>query len=184
MIAVMPRAHRAVRKQQLFGLCATRYRFSINDVFYGAVMQKPPLNPDVADLAPTSSALTGYDEQHLVTYLRLLDAAEDGADWAKVAALVLNIDPAREPDRARRAWEPSRTGSLDDQARLSIPPSRRRSPLTASIRKSHRLDIALSRRLARAELRDEVLRCAGRDPERLSDQAGRGNGTREQSTSR
>lgn len=105
MIAVMPSAHRAVRNQQLFGLCATLYRFSINDVFYGAVMQKPPLDPEVADLAPTSSALTGYDEQHLVTYLRLLDAAEEGADWAKVAALVLHIDPAREPDRARRAWE-------------------------------------------------------------------------------
>ncbi len=39
-----------------------------------------PLDPDVADLAPTSSALTGYDEQHLVTYLRLLDAAEEGGD--------------------------------------------------------------------------------------------------------
>jgi hypothetical protein len=39
-------------------------------------MQKPPLDPDVADLAPTSPALTGYDEQHLVTYLRLLDADE------------------------------------------------------------------------------------------------------------
>jgi hypothetical protein len=104
MIAVMPSAHRGVRTQQLFGLCATLY-LSINDVFYSAVMQKPPLDPDVADLAPTSSALTGYDEEHLVTYLRLLDAAEDGADWAKVAALVLDIDPAREPDRARRAWE-------------------------------------------------------------------------------
>jgi hypothetical protein len=61
MIAVMPNAHRAVRNQQLFGLCATLYRFSIKDVFYGAVMQKPPLDPDVADLAAASSALTGYD---------------------------------------------------------------------------------------------------------------------------
>ncbi len=68
-------------------------------------MQKPPLDPDVADLAPTSPALTGYDEQHLVTYLRVLDAAEDGADWREVAAIVLHIDPAHEPDRARRAWE-------------------------------------------------------------------------------
>ena len=75
------------------------------DLFDGAAMQKPPLDPDVADLAPTSPALTGYDEQHLVTYLRLLDAAEDGADWREIAAIVLHIDPAREPDRARRAWE-------------------------------------------------------------------------------
>jgi hypothetical protein len=31
-------------------------------------MQKPPLDPDVADEAPSASILTGYDEQHLVTY--------------------------------------------------------------------------------------------------------------------
>jgi hypothetical protein len=75
------------------------------DVFDGAAMQRPPLDPDVAEFAPTSPVLTGYDEQHLVTYLRLLDAAEDGADWREVSAIVLQIDPEREPDRARRAWE-------------------------------------------------------------------------------
>ncbi|MDA9537278.1 hypothetical protein ACM41_13950 [Bradyrhizobium sp. CCBAU 21362] len=68
-------------------------------------MQKPPLDPDVANEAPTAPVLTGYDEQHLVTYLRLLDAAEDGADWKEVAQTVLQLDPHREPDRARRAWE-------------------------------------------------------------------------------
>jgi len=68
-------------------------------------MQKPPLDPHVADLAPASSALTDYDEQHLVTYLRLLDAAEDGADWREVSAIALHIDAESEPDRARRAWE-------------------------------------------------------------------------------
>lgn len=75
------------------------------DLFDGAAMRKPPLDPDVADLAPTSPVLTGYDEQHLVIYLRLLDAAEDGADWREVSVIVLRIDPEREPDRARRAWE-------------------------------------------------------------------------------
>ena len=68
-------------------------------------MQTPPLDPPVADTAPTDRALTGYDEQHLVTYLRLLDAETDGADWHEVAKLVLHIDPASEPARARRAWE-------------------------------------------------------------------------------
>jgi len=68
-------------------------------------MQKPPLDPDVADEAPTTSVLTGYDEDHLVTYLRLLDAEEDGADWEEVAKIVLHLDQDREPDRARRAWE-------------------------------------------------------------------------------
>lgn len=68
-------------------------------------MHTPPLDPLVADAAPTDGILTAYDEQHLVTYLRLLDAAEDGADWREVAKLVLHIDPASEPARARRAWE-------------------------------------------------------------------------------
>ncbi len=64
-------------------------------------MQTPELEPPVADLAPNSSVLTGYDEQHLVTYLRLLDADAEGADWQEVAQIVLHIDPALEPDRAR-----------------------------------------------------------------------------------
>ncbi|RWK58025.1 DUF2285 domain-containing protein [Mesorhizobium sp.] len=67
--------------------------------------KKPPLDPDVADEAPQSPILTGYDEEHFVTYLRLLDAAADDADWREVARVVLNIDPEREPDRAHRAWE-------------------------------------------------------------------------------
>jgi hypothetical protein len=67
-------------------------------------MQKPPLDPDVADEAPTSPLLSVYDEQHLITYLRLLDAESDGADWKEVARIVLHIDPDREADRARRAW--------------------------------------------------------------------------------
>jgi len=59
----------------------------------------------VDDLAPTAAMLTGYDERHLVTYLRLLDADAEGAHWEKVAKIVLHIDPAREPERARQAWE-------------------------------------------------------------------------------
>ena len=46
----------------------------------------PPLDPDVADTAPSGSVLTGYDQEHLVTYLRLLDADAEGADWREVAA--------------------------------------------------------------------------------------------------
>ena len=68
-------------------------------------MQTPELEPPVADLAPNSSVLTGYDEQHLVTYLRLLDADAEGADWQEVARIVLRIDPELEPERARQAWD-------------------------------------------------------------------------------
>jgi hypothetical protein len=59
----------------------------------------------VRDVAPADPILTGYDEQHLVTYLRLLDAAAEDADWREVARIVLHIDPDREPERARRVWE-------------------------------------------------------------------------------
>jgi hypothetical protein len=68
-------------------------------------MQKPPLDPNVADVAPSGAILTAYDHEHLVTYLRLLDAEADGADWRDVARIVLHLDPEREFDRARRAFE-------------------------------------------------------------------------------
>ena len=68
-------------------------------------MQKPPLDPPVNDDAPNTSMLTAYDEQHAITYLRLLDAAAEDAEWREVARIVLHIDPDREPERARRAWE-------------------------------------------------------------------------------
>jgi hypothetical protein len=68
-------------------------------------MPQTPLDPPVADQAPETDVLTGYDRDHFVTYLRLLDADAEGADWTEVARLVLHIDPAQEPERARRAWE-------------------------------------------------------------------------------
>jgi hypothetical protein len=49
----------------------------------------PPLDPDVADLAPSDPVLTVYDEQHAVTYMRMLDA---DANRREVARIVLHID--------------------------------------------------------------------------------------------
>jgi Uncharacterized conserved protein (DUF2285) len=68
-------------------------------------MKQPALDPDVADVAPNESVLTTYDEQHLVTYWRLLDAEAAGADWKEAARIVLHIDPDREPVRARNAFD-------------------------------------------------------------------------------
>ena len=59
-------------------------------------MRMPPLDPDVADTAPSGPVLTSYDQEHLVTYLRLLDAEADGADWRDVAQIVLHLDPERD----------------------------------------------------------------------------------------
>ena len=68
-------------------------------------MKRPPVDPDVADVAPSESALTAYDEEHIITYLRLLDADAEQADWREVARLVLHIDPETEPMRARYAFD-------------------------------------------------------------------------------
>ena len=68
-------------------------------------MREPPLDPDVPDLAPTNPALTSYDEEHIITYLRLLDADSEGADWREVTRLVLHLDPELEPTRARAAFD-------------------------------------------------------------------------------
>jgi hypothetical protein len=65
----------------------------------------PPLDPNVADTAPDDPVLTVYDEEHVVTYLRLLDAEADNADWREAARLILHIDAVREPERARRAFD-------------------------------------------------------------------------------
>ena len=59
----------------------------------------------VADTAPADSILTPYDHEHAITYLRLLDADAEGADWKEVTQIVLHIDPEREPVRARQAYE-------------------------------------------------------------------------------
>lgn len=57
--------------------------------------------PTVAPSAPTVPTLTGYDHAHAITYLRLLDANAEGADWREVALIVLGVDPARDE---RSAW--------------------------------------------------------------------------------
>lgn len=66
---------------------------------------RPELDPDVEDEAPTGPDITIYDEEHFVTYLRLLDADREGADWTEVAQIVLHRDPFADPARTRRCWE-------------------------------------------------------------------------------
>lgn len=66
---------------------------------------RPRLDPDVDDQAPAGPDVTVYDEEHFVTYLRLLDAQADGADWTEVARIVLHRDPVAEAARTRACWE-------------------------------------------------------------------------------
>ncbi|HMS20570.1 MAG: DUF2285 domain-containing protein [Sphingobium sp.] len=60
--------------------------------------------PEFADEPPQSDRLSAYDERHLVTYLRLLDAEKDGASWEEAVSIIFAIDPASEPDRAQRVY--------------------------------------------------------------------------------
>ena len=59
----------------------------------------------VADAPPLAEQMTEYDRGHLKTYLRLLDAAAEGADWQEVAKLVLGLDVAANPEHARIVHE-------------------------------------------------------------------------------
>ncbi len=63
------------------------------------------LDPHVADYVPWSESITPYDEQHFVTYVRLLDAEAENADWQEMARIVLHRDPIAEPDRSWRCWK-------------------------------------------------------------------------------
>lgn len=63
------------------------------------------LDPEIADEVPWADEITSYDKDHFITYLRLLDADAERADWREVARIVLNRDPDAEPDRTRRCWE-------------------------------------------------------------------------------
>jgi hypothetical protein len=63
-----------------------------------------PLAPDVADLAPAELVLTPYDQEHAITYMRMLDADAEGADWREVSLIVLHIDPDQHAERAKRAF--------------------------------------------------------------------------------
>ena len=65
-------------------------------------------------------ALTRYDEDHLVTYLCMLDANADAADWREVSRIVLHIDAEREPDRARRTYDMSAVRRGPDMAHVRM----------------------------------------------------------------
>lgn len=65
----------------------------------------PTIDAPIADEAPVTETLQDYDFLHLVTYLRLLDAGAEGADWREVARIVLNADPTADPGKAWRIYE-------------------------------------------------------------------------------
>jgi type VI secretion system activator RovC-like protein len=57
------------------------------------------------DQPPQSASLTDYDRQHLALYIRLLDAAEEGADWTEVVRVLFGLDPEQDSERAQRVHD-------------------------------------------------------------------------------
>jgi len=57
------------------------------------------------DAAPDVEELTAYDRTHIKLYMRLLDAAADGADWTEAVEVLFGLDPRVEPERARRVHD-------------------------------------------------------------------------------
>jgi hypothetical protein len=60
---------------------------------------------DYQDAPPDSSVLTDYDRLHMKAYMRVLDAAADGADWREAVAVIFGLDPDVEPERALRVHD-------------------------------------------------------------------------------
>jgi glycerol-3-phosphate O-acyltransferase len=58
-----------------------------------------------SDEPPQSPSMTDYDRQHLALYVRLLDAAEEQAEWTEVARVLFGLDPKRDGERARRVYD-------------------------------------------------------------------------------
>lgn len=63
------------------------------------------MEPAFQDEAPLEERITTYDERHFVTYLRLLDAHNEGADWQEAVTLIFGLDPQKEPERAHRVHD-------------------------------------------------------------------------------
>ncbi|KUM24444.1 hypothetical protein AU467_30070 [Mesorhizobium loti] len=61
--------------------------------------------PAFNDRPPLTERVNAYDERHLPTYVRLLMAAEEGADWREVVLVLFGLDPTREPDRAKIVYD-------------------------------------------------------------------------------
>lgn len=68
-------------------------------------MARPEMSARVDDEAPTAPVITQYDEQHMITYLRLLDADGHNVNWRRVCRDILGRNPGRQSDLARRCWE-------------------------------------------------------------------------------
>lgn len=61
--------------------------------------------PPLLNQPPISDQVTDYDLAHKITYLRLLDADADGADWREIARIVLDLDAGDDEKQARKIYD-------------------------------------------------------------------------------
>jgi len=71
----------------------------------GAAYPEPSIRRELADVAPVGPIVTAYDEEHIDTYLRVLNAAQDGTDWREISRTVLHVDPDQDGERARLVFD-------------------------------------------------------------------------------
>lgn len=64
-------------------------------------MTTPPFD----DRPPADDRITAYDERHFVTYLRILDAAQEDADWREVVSIVFGLNPDQDAARAKLVYD-------------------------------------------------------------------------------
>lgn len=57
--------------------------------------------PSFEDRPPQLDRVSPYDERHLASYIRLLDAEAEGADWREAVAIIFGLDPDKDPERAK-----------------------------------------------------------------------------------
>ncbi|MCO5081106.1 MAG: DUF2285 domain-containing protein [Rhizobiaceae bacterium] len=61
--------------------------------------------PTFLNEPPKSNKLTPYDREHMKLYLRLLDAARDGANWREAVQILFGLDPDLDPQRCRHVHD-------------------------------------------------------------------------------
>lgn len=62
-------------------------------------------DPTFLDDVPGGDEVTAYDRAHMALYLRLFDAAQEGADWREVVEVLFGLDPDAEPERSRNVYD-------------------------------------------------------------------------------
>lgn len=65
----------------------------------------PSCTLTVRAVAPDSDMITSYDQEHFLTYARLIDAERSGVEWREAATEILRCNVEQDPERTHRCWK-------------------------------------------------------------------------------